>query len=418
MAPRRSIIATLEAFASAAGIRRLAVAVACLAMLAASSPAPAQDAQGAEMMVLSNPVTKRTVERAKAIFALTPEQASMVNDLYAGHRAASKTATRTAAEKMREAMEAAAKDNAWDEMHKRRAEMMKTMTESFDKLNATFKSDLKAILTPEQDAKFPAFERAWRRDWARLLTFMAADCVDFPEILEEHKVPWRDHAEMASAIEAQEVAVDRVYTQRATMIREMFAKMTQSGREDETAKEFIGKLYEQAKQAQDANRQAARRLAEMLPEDKKAPFETSFRERSFPGVYRPSPTAKRIAAAAKLNDLSDSQKSELESMRTAFEREALAANKAWASAIDTAQAAIALDATKLIGGDTPGEEDVEKARDARRTLDKSYADRIDKLLTPEQVSRLPVISASEHLRGGLEPDMDTELLKSWMGEDE
>lgn len=78
-------------------------------------------------------------------------------------------------------------------------------------------------------------------------------------------------------------------------------------------------------------------MVELLPEAKAEQlFQDEINRRSHPKIYRTTATGKKLDAAKKFEDLTDSQKGTLESLVASYTRDTEAANKSWAEAVEAA----------------------------------------------------------------------------------
>jgi hypothetical protein len=136
------------------------------------------------------------------------------------------------------------------------------------------------------------------------------------------------------------------------------------------------------------NQRFARSVEATLPEDRRAEFAQQVRIESFPRVYRETHAAKCLKAAAAFNDLSAEQKSTIAEMLETYEREVKSINTRWADAVLASEADGGGDPMSMFmgGGESPA---IADARKAKRELDKTTRDKLNALLTEEQLERLP-----------------------------
>ncbi len=374
-----------------------------------------------ELNVVLHPITTRTVSAATRILGLDAEQVGLVRDLYHGYRAAYKTAMEDAQVKI----QALAEKHDDPKQQEKIREQTRGLVAAAEKLDAGVLDDIKSLLSQEQAGRFPALERARRRDWMRGMRVVAGDNVDLIELLDAQKVAWRADKALAPIVEEYEMALDRLIVQRHTALRELFDAIMKVDNpmqlDEESFKGTVTKLYDLARQMRDCNRGAARRLGQVLAPDARQAFEGEILRRSYPRVYGPCKVTRILAAAAKFNDLNDSQRAELDALAKGYEREAAAANTAWVAEIGRAHDELIADPMKSMRGETSNQEALVKARSTREELDARYVQRVEGLLSKDQNARLPPPPrpSGREGRSEIEPDMDEGAIDRWIkGEDD
>lgn len=391
--------------------------LAALALILLPGRARAQE----ELNVVLHPITARTVNAAKGILGLDAEQVGLVRDLYQGYRAAYKTAMEDAQVKI----QALAEKHDDPKQQEKIREQTRGLVAAAEKLDAGVLDDIKALLSQEQAGRFPALERARRRDWMRGMRVVSGDNVDLIDLLDAQKVAWRTDKALAPLVEEYDLALDRLITQRQAALRELFEmimKIDNPLQLDENAfKGTVTKMYDLGKQMRDCNRGAARRLGQALAPDARQTFEAEVLRRTYPRVYGPCKATRVLDAAAKLQDLSDAQRAELTALAGNYTREAAAANTAWAGEIERAHEELIADPMKSLNEQTSNQDALAKPRAAREELDTRYAQRVEQLLNKDQNARLPPPPRpSRHEgRSEVEPDLDEGAVDRWIkGEDD
>ena len=147
----------------------------------------------------------------------------------------------------------------------------------------------------------------------------------------------------------------------------------------------------------DLNKDFVRRLGLAMSEDDRAKFEVEFAKRAHPRIFRESHEQQLFAAALGFSDLDESQRTSITDLKEQYARDVKTANanlvRATESAEDTAGGMINLMMAQWMPSSKEGvkeaQDEVKKARDARRELDKSFKARLDGVLKLEQRNRLP-----------------------------
>jgi hypothetical protein len=147
----------------------------------------------------------------------------------------------------------------------------------------------------------------------------------------------------------------------------------------------------------DVNRRYARQVQEALPENKQFEFARAVKTASFPDIYRETHAERSIAAAAGFADLDATQREGLESIRTNYTREVSVLNDRLAAAQEELEMNFNIQ-RMMQGGRDLGP--VGELRRQKRELDQNTVENLQKLLRPEQVSRLPQREENRDWRGG------------------
>jgi hypothetical protein len=143
------------------------------------------------------------------------------------------------------------------------------------------------------------------------------------------------------------------------------------------------------------NRKYQRQISEALPEAKRSDFTTAVEKACFPQIYRDSQVQGMLAAAAKLPDLDDAQKTSLKSLTENFGRDISAVRAKMTKVQEDEEGTIT--AERLMGrfgrGGGPGGQNDEgpmaDLRRQRRDFEKTTEANRKKLLTPAQMEKMP-----------------------------
>jgi hypothetical protein len=144
----------------------------------------------------------------------------------------------------------------------------------------------------------------------------------------------------------------------------------------------------------DTNRRYARQVMEALPEDQRPAFERSIKQASFPGIYRATRSSRELTAAAGFADADAPQRQAIAELTASYNRQLETLNDELATA--TEQNEMSMTVERMVrrfgrgGGGGGGDEDpTADVREKRRELDRSTSESLRKLLTAEQIDRLP-----------------------------
>lgn len=352
-------------------------------------------------------ISSRSLDRSTKPLKLSADQKEAVKALHEGYVAAFRDASKA----RREAIDKLIHDNDDEDdrgnFMKKMPEIQQKHAEQTKKLDQTFFSDIKALLSPEQETQWPKVERARRREVGlRSGGIVGGDSVDLTSVIDDLRLADTDLAPAAESIEQYEADLDRQLVEKES---------TKSDFKFEPGKPFdmeamqagMTKIREQAIKVRDVNERHARTLEGHLPESKRTEFASAVRKASFPRIYRPSRTDKDIDAALKFEDLTSDQRKQVETLRDQHKRDAVPANDAWATAQRAADekgdgggqmigpGGAVMRMKFSMGDDEEEKGPLADARKARKELDKKSRDRLKEILTEAQRDKLPKADAME-----------------------
>lgn len=345
-------------------------------------------------------VTARSLETYGDLVGMDDGQRELATALFESYR----DEIRGEQQKLREAMEDAratfeqTQDREAFEGVREQAEAVRARRAE---LEATFFSDLKSLLTPEQAQQWPKVERAHRRLTTIDRGLMSGERVDLIQIAEDLEVA--DQPQVGEALAAYEVELDQALTHRNKVIEEAFGQVRELFQEGDEAK--IERMFDNArsasKQVRDLNRRYTDQLAALLPAEKSQAFRSAVQERALPRVYRPTHAQRSVEAALGFGDLTEEQKSAVQALRARYQAEAAPLNTQLAREIEKAEEEA--DARTFMrmqfarGGDRGrggrgrgGDDDgTRELMEKRRDLDRQTLNLLSEALTEDQIQRLP-----------------------------
>lgn len=333
------------------------------------------------------PVSSRDVERYVKFLSLAEDQGEAAKALLEGYQVEFERQAKV----MREASDAAREEfretrdpSVWQDLMPKFEEFRKTREKSAQ----GFMNDMKALLTEEQAAKWPRVERMRRRDATMRRGFVSGESVDVIRLLDEFKASDEQKAAMQPVLEQYEAELDKALVERNELYDAAMNQGMGMWRQGDFAgmDEMLKKGREAAMRVRDINRKYARQLQGMLPEEEQSRFDSVFRERSFPRVYRPTYASRAMEIVGGFEDLTEDQKSRVGELRATFEREVGTINKRWAEAVEESEQNMSVRDLMGMGG---GNEQVREARNQRRTLEERTLEQLKSVLTAEQIKKLP-----------------------------
>lgn len=149
----------------------------------------------------------------------------------------------------------------------------------------------------------------------------------------------------------------------------------------------------------DVNRKYARQVEDLVPENKKAVIADEVKRQSFPRVYNETRTERLVKAAKGMGDLSDDQKTAIETLDTAFTRDMTSLNDQLAKAQEQMEMTITAEnmMSMFRGGDEGPMGELYKKR---RELGNKTEDELRKVLSQDQQRRLPNVDEDNGPGGG------------------
>ncbi|MCC6229271.1 MAG: hypothetical protein IT432_08605 [Phycisphaerales bacterium] len=341
-------------------------------------------------------LTSRDVDRAVKMLGLDKDQEDAVKALLESYQ----QSYRDKAQPVRDRMDKAREDfretrdpSVWTEVRKE--------TEKFrpigDQLTQTFMNDMKSVLNEQQAAKFPSFERALRRNQTMNRGLLSGERVDLVALLEKQEIPEQSRAEIAPLVEQYEIDLDRELQARTKVWEELMPKMGElmpqmfaGGGASKELQEIMDKGRDAGMRVRDVNRRYARQISGVLPDPSKTKFDTEFERESYPMAFRDTRISRQLTAVAGFADLTGEQKESITQLTESFNRESEVLTRQLIEATDKMESTVTAD--QLMTMFRPGGNDdspVGQVNRKRRDLNQATQDKLQTILTPEQVKRLP-----------------------------
>ena len=347
---------------------------------------------------------KARMQKYAAALGLNSDQTTAAMGLYDAYAAT----TRASAEKMRDSMQHAQELIREGDMKGFQEKTQQAMTAQRDATEAAEKSfldDLRTLLTPAQEGNWPKFERLRRREQLMSsLGGVGGSSVDMFKVVDGLNMPESERAKLTEQLGIYELDLDRLLLDRKRLADDM-QKDAFGGKGAGPMGhdlEKMAKINEKQRavdiEVRDLNDKATRVMADLLDDPWKSKLLERVQQQSFRSIYRDPAIAQKLKAAQKLGTLTAAQKEQLKTIEARYRADAKPANDAWAAAkkkAETAGRAGNFPVMMLGGADGlhaqgPQEDpDLAAARNARRDLDKSAREQMEKVLTPEQLAELP-----------------------------
>lgn len=180
-------------------------------------------------------------------------------------------------------------------------------------IELAFLSDVKSILTEEQASHWGDFERYRRRAHSNGWWQRPATDADLVKIVTGLGLDEAQMEPVRPLLDEYERELDPAIVARMALKRE--AAEIDFGSDYDKRNAWYGRAYDQTQPIDQRlagiNRKYARLITPLLPAARQEEFSTRFAAASYINLYTPSEDRKKIDAAEKLADLTESQKADL-----------------------------------------------------------------------------------------------------------
>lgn len=349
--------------------------------------------------MLQPSVNSRELDRLTKIAALDKDQQEAVKTLFESYQEQFKARTqdlRTRVERAREEFRDSRDPSVWQSIRPE-FEKFRPVREEMEK---SFLGDVKTVLREDQLPSWPKFEMSVRRARGLSRGRMSGERVDLFAIVERADLPEAARSQVDPVLEQYESDLDRALAARMQFEQDQMAKgfeAFQNGNMD-----AMQKMIEEGRKlsiaVRDVNRRYARQVQDLVPEDKKAFIESEVKRQSFGRIYAETRAERLVKAAQGMKDLTDDQRSSVESLAGSFGRDMNSLNDQLAKAQEKMEMTFSAEnmAQMWRGGGDGGP--LEELYTKRRQLGSKTEDDLRKILTPAQQEQLP--KAEEDDRGG------------------
>ncbi len=353
------------------------------------------------------PMSRAELDRVAELLGLDAAQREIASALHGELLAASAAAEATFAAGLRALTRPAEGERDLAALMEEMPKLVEARDRERTALDAAFLSDLRLLLTAEQEERWPAVERLRRRSATLAPGTVPGEAVDLVLLVEELEL--RASAEAVSAVDPQplrsligryEVELDRALVAR-NRIRDDAPSLAGGRMLDGETLDALRTHGEELREAglrlRDINRKYVGQLATMLAPADADRLRERFRALSYPEIAGPSSAERLVEAALALEDLDTGQRAGLERLAAELERTLAAANDDLVAALeDEAEEPERVVVASTVGGGSlrvvvgggalPASVE---ARRARREVDRDFAERVRGLLREVQRERLP-----------------------------
>ncbi|TVQ81584.1 MAG: hypothetical protein EA380_01400 [Phycisphaeraceae bacterium] len=176
-------------------------------------------------------------------------------------------------------------------------------------LDEQFLSDLRLLLTRDQEALWPRVERELRRIRLTPKGVFAGESIDLVRLLDAVHPQWNEHPDLKSIVDAYITAIDAALTERERARESASASIVWGG--DQAQRDRMKQAYEDIRRTRirvrGINEEHLRRLLSALPQPSSERLEIAFYENAIGPTRATTPLDRRIRAVGTLPDLTPRQ---------------------------------------------------------------------------------------------------------------
>jgi hypothetical protein len=379
------------------------MAVSTLAGTAVAQPGGGGGGRGGNGMMrawLPDAISSRAFEEYVKALGLSDDQSVAAHALFDGYSTQARSASDKFRRKMEDIRQKAQDSGDWSVMGELRP-IGKQLRDDRKKMDEQFVSDVKELLSADQAAKWPEIEKSIRREQTLGRGFVPGERVDLVQVSRKLGGDVQTAEALKPMIALYVDELDAELVKRNQMSDAMADKMA-SGKDFDPAlmQEAMVKGREFGIRIRDINRKYARQMADSLPDADRVAFNDAVKRESYPDVFRATQSIKAMDAASGFKDLQPEQKEKLAALKTSFERDLAAINEKSIAAIE--EATKNFDPARPWGGGGGGGGrggPMGELRRERRDFDRTAVESLKKILTTEQIERLPAPDPEEQNGG-------------------
>jgi len=381
--------------------KRVLWVLAVAALFVVVQPARAQFGMMNNAQMMQDTITRRGLDRYCKLLGLDKDQKDAAKALFEGQQTETATLQKETAEKMKELGEKARENSDFSVYQTEMPAMMKAMAEKGEKLEESFFADLKALCNDEQLANWDTVTRFRRREKAMRFGFVSGSAVDMIAVTEKVKPATESVSDLKDTLLQYELEVDKLLVEFERVGKESQKDMFEGGAMFDMTKieSMMRKFYDAGALVRDVNRKYERQIAPLLSEEERTKLDLEVKRRSHPKIYKASRPQQLFDAAMGLADLTAEQREQLVVLREGYNREASPINERWAKAAEEKEekaggtVMVMIQGFQMQGGGA--DDPVKTARESRKEVDDKTKDRIEAVLTKEQVAKLPAKKTEE-----------------------
>lgn len=353
-------------------------------------------------------ISDNDLNRWGKILNFTPEQLEAAKTLRSGFDADLAKA-RDEAKPAIDAARAEMREGFDPEVMRRLSGTFQTLRDKRDAAEKQFISDLKSLLTKEQEPLWPRIERLRRRESpAPGMSFasVAGERVDLVKLVDQLKLPEAKQTGISPLLEQYEQELDAAIITRNELMqskREKIDALLEKNEPEGITAFELDELRARAR-LREINQRWAKRLTDELGNDVGPRFKAAADRAIFPSVHRERAIHRALNAAEGFDDLTKDQRSALASLRQKFSDQTTSINSKLEAQI-VKQEEENVKNTKTTGGPTGNgntrerrvavmrnaseSSEMQELRTKRKQIDDATMKELDTILSESQRTKLP-----------------------------
>ena len=396
--------------------------LAAATVLMATPPAAAQTGRRAMFTEAFRPdIMQRDIALLVTSLQLEEWQRPIMEALLEDYMTSFNTGVEAMKDKMKAAAEAVTQAGAAnaDQVLARTMEPLNAWRQEKERLSEKFMSDVKSQLGPQQLERWPAFERAVRRE--RLLPEgeLSGESVDLFALVTRMQPTSTEDEAIRGTMSAYEMALDDALRSRLDRAKQLRPSMEQAmaAREVDRQADIQDQLMQASIAVREVNDRAIEAIAGAFGERGSA-FRSMALGAGYPEVFRAHPVMLLMQQARKLDSLTDEQAQQIDVLMTEFagvvdeaDMRLLAVVRDDEPKAPRRRLKAAAERRAAGGAGTSGprpEDPIATARAERDRAGDPFRERLMAILTPEQQEQLPGGPRATPKADGAETPVKTE----------
>lgn len=264
-----------------------------------------------------------------------------------------------------------------------------------------FAETMKSVLSPQQLDRWPAFERAIRRERLLPQSEISGEGVNLIGIINDLAPPAEVRATAQPVIEAYEIRIDGALTERQAREEENMGPMMDAmvTMDHQRAAELQDRIMAARVRLRDAQEISIEEISTALGADWGPRFRVIAMQRAFPEVFSPNSVIRLFDAALEIADLTPEQRASITSLKGEMEREWEGLSREMLTVVKRDEPAAPKRRAAAPAERQGRSPELEAMRRKRQDLAERYRQQLEHILTPEQYADLP--GAQRHAAQGL-----------------
>lgn len=307
--------------------------IAAVSIALAASTATAQPGGGFGGENYRSSLNDAEMDRMILELKLDETQTSLVDSLYDGFSDSYQESSDESRQKMRDAFQEMRDSGDWQSAASTGIKFARDWQRQSQALEQSFFNDVKSVLTKDQLAQWPQYERNWRR--RNLLRTggqpgaLAGENIDLYQIVDQVELADDEQLAVDPVLEAYASELDPALITRDRAMTDMTAATTSLMDGKMTTEELESKfknLQRTHVQIRDMNDRYVQLLVAHLSPEKGAALQKEYLQLGYRGIYSPTRADSYLESVRKNGDLNDAQLQAIDAIEQDFQGQTSAIN--------------------------------------------------------------------------------------------